>query len=434
MSAWAPADFLSPLSTSGAGLGCQHRHTATPPPATRHPPPMPPPRFLPVCQGRASASAGCHPRHHHHIPDLIPPAHLSRHERARTGAYFQTSLGRQESTSPLFLLMHGPEDAAFEIPCANAFIIDRLHLALDPIVSSLMRLAPPEHAQHGERGHVCKPQPVQPQADLTEQAAPPARGAIACVNTPPQPSLLSHYGDVDLDLIGERWAKGCASLEFSSWWLGGGGGDMFQEGGGGTPLQLMPSLVGDDTVKCVCFCSTCDESSEWSSRHCLPEKLAARLVNAVACKIGNSTFLDVHVSQSRQQHGRPMSTATAGSLSLQGGSNPDRDSSHHGDPGPAAVRAGVDRGDPMSDARLPTAAEPNVGHRQNKRPPPSVLIIDVDSVSRAHAVRFLPKTLLALRQLHPFHTHTEFTQFATVASNSIPNQMALLSGCFRNAA
>ena len=331
--------------------------------------------------------------------------------------------------------MHGPGEGAFRIPCSNAFS-DPLNLALDPIVSSLMPwldLLAPNHTQHIGGGSLCNLTPAQHRADLAMEAPPPAGNAIACVSILPQPSFLSHYGDVDLNLIDERWAKGCAGDDFSSWWLGGGGGAIFDEDVSGTPLRLMPAFVDIDGVKCVCFCDGCS-GSEWSSQNCVPEKLATRLVNAVVCKVNNRTFLDVHVNQSRQKHHLPastppMATATGESPSLQGDS--DSDSTHHRDPGPAVFSASVDRGDPVAIGRLPKA-EPKLGHR--KKAPPSVLIIEVDSVSRAHAARFLPKTIMALRRLHPFHTHTEFSQFATVAANSIPNQMALLGGCFRNGA
>ena len=76
---------------------------------------------------------------------------------------------------------------------------------------------------------------------------------------------------------------------------------------------------------------------------------------------------------------------------------------------------------------------------------PNVLILELDSVSRGHADRYLPKTMAFLRRLQrdrglqtrpspeaaATHYATEFALHNPVGANSIPNQLAMLSGCIQ---
>ena len=65
-------------------------------------------------------------------------------------------------------------------------------------------------------------------------------------------------------------------------------------------------------------------------------------------------------------------------------------------------------------------------------PPPDVLVIEIDSLSRAAAHRHLPK-LMQLLDTHPRilgrYIDVELKLLGVAGSNSVPNQAAFLSGC-----
>ena len=77
-------------------------------------------------------------------------------------------------------------------------------------------------------------------------------------------------------------------------------------------------------------------------------------------------------------------------------------------------------------------AEGGASRMGGDSPPPDVLVIEIDSLSRAAARRHLPQ-LMQLLETHPRlreqYVDVEFKLLGVTGSNSIPNQAALLGGC-----
>jgi hypothetical protein len=77
-------------------------------------------------------------------------------------------------------------------------------------------------------------------------------------------------------------------------------------------------------------------------------------------------------------------------------------------------------------------AEGGASRTKGDSPPPDVLVIEIDSLSRSAAHRHLPQ-LMQLLDTHPrlqeHYVDVEFKLLGIAGSNSVPNQAALLSGC-----
>ena len=77
-------------------------------------------------------------------------------------------------------------------------------------------------------------------------------------------------------------------------------------------------------------------------------------------------------------------------------------------------------------------AEGGASRTKGDSPPPDVLVIEIDSLSRSAAHRHLPQ-LMQLLDTHPrlqeHYVDVEFKLLGIAGSNSVPNQAALLGGC-----
>ena len=95
---------------------------------------------------------------------------------------------------------------------------------------------------------------------------------------------------------------------------------------------------------------------------------------------------------------------------------------------PSTVANSSADGDDTGEWTAPPAPRPSVGALPNK---PSILVIELDSVSRSAMRRFMPQTLKFLRhsELLVTHTHSEHTFHTSVGPNSLANQIPMLSGC-----
>ena len=76
-------------------------------------------------------------------------------------------------------------------------------------------------------------------------------------------------------------------------------------------------------------------------------------------------------------------------------------------------------------------AEGGASRTKGDSPPPDVLVIEIDSLSRSAAHRHLPQ-LMQLLDTHPrlqeHYVDVEFKLLGIAGSNSVPNQAALLGG------
>ena len=83
-------------------------------------------------------------------------------------------------------------------------------------------------------------------------------------------------------------------------------------------------------------------------------------------------------------------------------------------------------------ATTPPAAEDGASRREGDSPrPPDVLVIEIDSLSRAAAHRHLPQLMQQLDtnpRLQEHYVDVEFKLLGVAGSNSIPNQAAFLGG------